>query len=341
MAYIVAGIHFRRRGAQRFGVAGLLWATQYVSALNIGPMPVLGVMANATFCVVVVRTLIDFVTNGRCTSVARFVRIGVLAIPLTSVALLLCSRPEWAGYSNDAWWPTLFANREVLQLSIWLCAAIDASLLIGLALSLVSRLRTLKWLDRVSVLPILVCTVGVLLVMATLEGQQVEARDVVASYFAAPPVALSIFALLIPIGLVLVDIRRITATASIVQRLSTNLRNSEAFPEALQQAFRDESMMYPLASTEYLALQRDVIAVASVSCELAGQNVSLRRHLTYEPPDIELVRLAERERLAELIDQTLAPRLQSALTLLESGEAESLHDELTGVVDEVRNLKRN
>ncbi|MEX5633716.1 sensor histidine kinase [Parafrankia sp. FMc2] len=118
-AFVVSGVLLAgnpalRRTGWMAVAAGLCWALTWLLGWDVGPLPALGLLANALFFVAFgwgVLLYPDGIPTGRLDWWAGALTTLVYG-PLAALSILV-SQPEWNGFDADASWPTLAASEAL------------------------------------------------------------------------------------------------------------------------------------------------------------------------------------------------------------------------------------
>jgi signal transduction histidine kinase len=108
----------------------------------------------------------------------RFLTVMWVSVALGALALVVVSRPEWLGFSSEAWWPGPWRNRPAFVVTLGVFALGRLLLAVGGTRLVLARLRAASGLDQALLRPALVGLVlSTVVVVATGVLQELTTSD--------------------------------------------------------------------------------------------------------------------------------------------------------------------
>ncbi|TCJ32823.1 sensor histidine kinase [Parafrankia sp. BMG5.11] len=221
-AFVTSGILLASLAAlRRTGLlaiaAGLCWAATWLLCREVGPLPAIGLFANALFFVVLGWGVLLY-PDGRLTGRADWwaAMATTVAFGLLAVVAIIVAEPEWNGFAPEVRWPSLLSDEAVFGFVSDLYTVVNPVLAVVFVGLLVRRCARLYGLERSLIAPALAVLGVVVLCLAALSPTLENHRPGhVADGIAAQGAALAVF----PLALLVAMVRRAVAAATAADRM--------------------------------------------------------------------------------------------------------------------------
>lgn len=214
---LLASLAVLRRTGLLAIAAGLCWAATWLLCREAGPLPAIGLFANALFFVVLGWGVLLY-PDGRLTGRADWWAAMATTVafgPLAGVAIIV-AEPEWNGFAPEVRWPSLLPDEAVFGFVSDLYKVINPVLAVVFVGLLVRRCARLYGLERSLIAPALAVLGAVVLCLAALSPTLENHRPGdVADGIAAQGAALAVF----PLALLVAMVRRAVAAATAADRM--------------------------------------------------------------------------------------------------------------------------
>ncbi|MGY1748853.1 sensor histidine kinase [Modestobacter sp. SYSU DS0511] len=224
----------RRTGAPLLAV-GALWPTSLWGVADHGVRPFLSWTLSGVAWALLGIAMLSYPSDLPWTRWVRgYIAVLVTVLVPVNVAQALVSEPEWIGFADGAWWPTLLTSPAWHVTTIVIYSIGCLALAAGAITLFVQRMRAASGIDRLALLPALLgVSTGAVVGAVTTSGQVlVASQEAWAAMVATQSVAL----LALPISVALTALRSRLANADVAREVGQLIR--PATPDSVQGAVR-------------------------------------------------------------------------------------------------------
>jgi signal transduction histidine kinase len=232
---------------------GCLWAVKWLTSWNVGPFPVMGIYADTGFYTAAGLGVILYMARDGLTRFEKFLFACMLALPIDRTILLTSSRPEWAGFDAESWWPSVapdFDRFEALKSAVF---NFECGVAVALTVAVLLRVRSARGIN-VSLLRSIgfgFCMTGVAASIGQSTDQMFPGLSI-SSYYTWVAFITS----LIPLGILMAIFVRyrhhFAMSRSLHRAFATTLPTVESVQSALRETLKD-----PLLEVLYWTPERN------------------------------------------------------------------------------------
>ncbi|GAA0468229.1 hypothetical protein Ade02nite_79070 [Paractinoplanes deccanensis] len=214
--------------------ATFAWCANWLTSRNSGVYPLIGNWGASLYFALLGIGVLLYPTGRLQNTAAKVWSVAAVAVlGGTQVALTLFSEPEFNGFTADAIWPTLYADRSLFDTVVRITTVLYMLLALAYAITLWIQFRTSRGFTRQRIGP-LVAGVGLIGLVSAVAQQNGAMTNVDAAMQAY--VIQGTMALLVPVALLSTSVVDRLRSAAITSRLVPQV--SPASEERVQAALR-------------------------------------------------------------------------------------------------------
>lgn len=240
VAFILAGLTVRHEPDRKRLGAGLLacgffWSARLINAWNVGPFPMIGIIADACFYIAATWTIFSDPDNRERLRRENFVLLLIGTLLIDHVVVASFGQPEWSGYNSSVWWPSFFATTESsYELAHNIDYIYQSGLAAAFAIAVWLKLRETSGIDHAVSSPIAIgfCIAGIMGAISA-PGETIPNKGISTGYF-----IMSVAFFSVPFGALIASLRRRLRHADVARQIHQFLGHGVATIDTVQNALR-------------------------------------------------------------------------------------------------------